>query len=538
MGIVDLDCIAATPNSTALYGIGRGESSEGGVYTVLYYSNDNPANVTDITWKYKGTVPDHDHYKYSHFGNVDCAISSSGEFTAFFYNPVYSVTGSSKPVPMGIKVHLGYWSDGRGRDKLLLIWGNMMYGWTSEHFVHQSFYIDKDGIATVVHAVMDETASVVRFGLVDQETGYLQLAAVWKLVDGRFMVGELTDRIPKLPNPKATTYKHRSKYAINSDQRHMVYMNGTLYMYSDSTGLISSFPFPNVLVTPTQKDLHQASPIANDTRNMFFQGTRQNSSYLSYLTQPARDPTTETNITMQLTTIDLINSNPDNIVIINTTTTGIDSSSVYQDVAMFQAIGGYLPGQESFAVGLGVDGYYGMTLGGSSMGNGTSIIEGVKDVGYYKLRSRIRNYNNQVVPGYKIPTPIDQGIQIAHFIGVFVAVCALPKILKSINNWLTKIRLAEEKYDADRNSYELVARLQHAGVSSGDAGFGLDGTRFVFSPTAEALADRHASANTSAHTLFEGLGLTRHPRPTTVITIGDDDEPAPIPIDTHTQSSP
>ncbi|KAK3841694.1 MAG: hypothetical protein J3R72DRAFT_151125 [Linnemannia gamsii] len=291
MGIVDLDCIAATPNSTVLYGIGKGESSWDGDHTVLYSSNDNPANATDITWKYKGFVsrkigPD-DHYKYSRFGNVDCAISSSGEFTAFFYNPVYSVTGSSKLVPMGIQLDID-----SERPKRLLIWGNMMYGWTSEHFVHQSFYIDKDGIATVVHAVMDETASVVRFGLVDRETGYLQLAAVWKLVDGRFMVGELTDRIPKLPNPKATTYKHRSKYAINSDQRHMVYMNGTLYMYSDSTGLISSFPFPNVLVTPTQKDLHQASPIANDTRNMFFQCTRQNSSYLSYLTQPARDPTT------------------------------------------------------------------------------------------------------------------------------------------------------------------------------------------------------------------------------------------------------
>ncbi|KAK3841695.1 MAG: hypothetical protein J3R72DRAFT_151134 [Linnemannia gamsii] len=240
-------------------------------------------------------------------------------------------------------------------------------------------------------------------------------------------------------------------------------------------------------------------------------------------------------MTMLLTTIELINLTPDTIVVINTTTTGMDFSRVYKDVAMFQAIGGYLPGQEPFAVGLGVDGYYGMTLGGSSMGNGTSITEGVVD---RELRSRFRNHNNQVVPGYEEPIPIDQGIQIAHFIGVFVAVCALPKILKSINNWLTKIRLAEEKYDADRNSYELVDRLQHASVSSGDAGVGLGGTRFVSPATAEALAERHASANTSAHTLFEGLGLTRHPRPTTVITIGDDDEPAPIPIDTHTQSSP
>ncbi|KAG0353820.1 hypothetical protein BGX24_007159, partial [Mortierella sp. AD032] len=186
MGIVDLDCIAANPNSKTLYGIGKAENSEGHVDTVYFYSNDSPANVTDITWEYKGFISgergsDGDHYKYSRFGNVDCAVSSTGEFTAFFYNPVYSVTGSSKLVPMGIQVHLEHASSKFWRDKRLLIWGNMMYGWTSEHFVHQSFYIEKDGVETVVHAVMDETASVVRFGLVDQETGYLQLAAVWKL---------------------------------------------------------------------------------------------------------------------------------------------------------------------------------------------------------------------------------------------------------------------------------------------------------------------------------------------------------------------
>ncbi|KAG0263479.1 hypothetical protein BGZ95_003785, partial [Linnemannia exigua] len=198
---VDLDCIATNPNSTVLYGIGRAETSEDFDYTMIFRSLDNPANATDITWRLDSYRvfgdASGDHYKYSRFGNVDCAVSSSGEFTAFFYNPLYSVTGRSKLVPMGIQK--------QSRGMLAPIWGNMMYGWTSEHFVHQSFYIENDGVETVVHAVMDETASVVRFGLVDKSTGYLQLAAVWKLVDGRFMVGDLTDRIPKLPNPKAKT---------------------------------------------------------------------------------------------------------------------------------------------------------------------------------------------------------------------------------------------------------------------------------------------------------------------------------------------
>lgn len=184
MGIVDLDCIASNPNSTILYGIGNGEDTTGAVDTILYRSNINPANVTDIKWKRIRSIPSPNsdtpgaepHFKYSRFGHVDCAVSSSGEFTAFFYNPEFAVTGRTRPVPMGIQSH---------QDVIhptLEIYGWTMYGWTNQNFVHQSFYIEKDGVETVVHAVMDETASVIRFGLVDKYTGYLQLAAVWKLV--------------------------------------------------------------------------------------------------------------------------------------------------------------------------------------------------------------------------------------------------------------------------------------------------------------------------------------------------------------------
>ncbi|KAG0380384.1 hypothetical protein BGX24_008633 [Mortierella sp. AD032] len=350
---------------------------------------------------------------------------------------------------------------------------------------------EKDGVETVIHAVMDETASVIRFGLVDQSIGYLQLAAVWKLVDSRFMVGELTDKIPKLPNPKATTYKtdYSPSAPVYSDQRHMVYMNGTLYMCSDSTGLISSFPFPSE----------------------------------------------ESNMAMLLTTIDLINPNPNT----TTTTAWMNSWGSYKDVAMFQAIGGYLQGQEPFAVGLAVDGYYGMTLGGSSMGNivpfenGTSTIVGVE---WRYFRSRFRNHNNQVVPGYKYPISMDSETQLGVVIGGIVGLLVLANILWCFDGWLTRTRLAKEKHDADRNSYELIARVQHASISSGDSGVGRGGNRFVSSPTAGVLA-LSMSPNTSAHTLFDGLGPTRHPRPTTVVTIGDDDEPVPTLVDIHTQSS-
>lgn len=180
MGIVDLDCIASNPNSTILYAIGNAENPQAEVVTALFRSNSNPANVTDITWEMLRQIYSRDtsqpHFKYSRFGDVDCAVGSSGEFTAFFYNPQFSVTGSARLVPMGIQLS-GDWME-----PPLEIYGSMMYGWTSQNFVHQSFYIEKDGIETVVHAVLDETASLIRFGLVDKNTGYLQLAAIWKLV--------------------------------------------------------------------------------------------------------------------------------------------------------------------------------------------------------------------------------------------------------------------------------------------------------------------------------------------------------------------
>jgi hypothetical protein len=65
----------------------------------------------------------------------------------------------------------------------------------------------------------------------------------------------------------------------------MVYVNNTLYFYSDTTGLISSFPFPNPFTIPTQRDSIQASRTFEGQRNIFFRGSRQGASYLGFLTR-------------------------------------------------------------------------------------------------------------------------------------------------------------------------------------------------------------------------------------------------------------
>jgi hypothetical protein len=106
------------------------------------------------------------------------------------------------------------------------------------------------------------------------------------------VIGDLTDKIPELPNPKTKTFNFNYSPAppFNTDQRHMVYSNGSLYIYSDTTGIISSIPFPSPYVNPIQSNIHRASPITKNERNMFFGGSRQNSSYLGYLTRPTSEP--------------------------------------------------------------------------------------------------------------------------------------------------------------------------------------------------------------------------------------------------------
>ncbi|KAF9332359.1 hypothetical protein BGZ91_011729, partial [Linnemannia elongata] len=105
----------SNPNSTILYGIGNAEDTFGNVITIVYRSKENPANATDIKWDKVREIANRNfdtpgaepHFKYSQFGNVDCAVSSKGEFTAFFHNPGFAVTGTARPVPMGIRVYEG-----------------------------------------------------------------------------------------------------------------------------------------------------------------------------------------------------------------------------------------------------------------------------------------------------------------------------------------------------------------------------------------------------------------------------------------------
>lgn len=244
---------------------------------------------------------------------------------------------------------------------------------------------------------------------------------------------------------------------------------------------------------------------------------------------------------MQLSILDFTNLSDAaaSTTITNSTTRnfGMSTYATFKETKYLQAIGGRLPGQAPFAVSLTHIGYYGINLEGPSME--PSLRNGLnnstmKVTTFDYLRSRFRNHDNQVIPGYisSYGEKLSDTETIGIAIGAISALIILAVYCMKFNRWLEKIRLDDEKRAAaDLDSFELVSRLRHvSGHSSSNTSpnpsSGGTGASPFDSP----------SANTSSPMLLDRLGLTRHPQPNTVITIGDDDdEPVRTRVDPDTQ---
>jgi hypothetical protein len=174
-GILNLDCIVADSNSRFLYGIAsanQGSSTSKDGYTdstiLLVRSNDNPANLSTLTWTVISQTNGKDFsYNYPTFTSVDCAVDSGNEFSAFFRSP-YRTTSPSHSLPMGVRYRFGSdtWSAIRG-------WS--LYGWNSDRVRHMSFYEDA---SSITHLFMNEEAYLVMVGTVnpfDGQFGVLSL---------------------------------------------------------------------------------------------------------------------------------------------------------------------------------------------------------------------------------------------------------------------------------------------------------------------------------------------------------------------------
>jgi hypothetical protein len=175
---LNLDCIAATPSSSYLYGIASANagSSLPPTYTadstiVLVRSNYNPTRLSNLTWTVISTTPGGKFsYNYPTFTSVDCAANDKGHFAAFFRSPFRAVS-PFRLLPMGARYDPTATEEGGAWSP---IWGSVMYGWNKDRFVHRSFYQGDE----LVHLLTDDIVFDLLLGRVDYATNVLQLGSI------------------------------------------------------------------------------------------------------------------------------------------------------------------------------------------------------------------------------------------------------------------------------------------------------------------------------------------------------------------------
>ncbi|KAF9313293.1 hypothetical protein BGZ91_006321 [Linnemannia elongata] len=380
-----LDCIATNPSSTTLYGITNGliNGEEG---FLLVKSLPNPDHLSLGMWS-RVSFSQAEPFSYwkMPFGTVDCTVSSKGVFTAFFRNKDY-ISPKPADVPVGIRYdpETETWTS---------ITTSFLYGWDTDSAAHLSFYINSDGVDTLVHMFMDDEGSVIRFGVLNETKKYLQLASVWSLneISGEYTVSNKIDLMPKprvnqmeLPRP-GFFRRRRSQGCIKA-----IYVESHLYMihhnYDISTNVfIESYPFTDPTAPPSLNRQIFKGP-DNFLSSYFFTGTREGITFLGGLGQ---DNKTAVGQDYTSFTMDIVNGVLQNPIMSTSSfydiTTIFDGNSTKTNgVAVhdnFVTLDGQPPGQTPYVVGLSSEGVYQFSIigknGTNSLGSLDVVIPGV-----------------------------------------------------------------------------------------------------------------------------------------------------------------
>ncbi|KAF9120693.1 hypothetical protein BGW39_011178 [Mortierella sp. 14UC] len=404
-GKLNLDCVASDPTSSFLYGIAnaRGDSSVD-EYTILVKSNPNPSSIANVEWNIVSKVKiEETGYRYPLINTVVCAVSSRGEFSAFFYDHTYlSVAGPVlRPVgvrydPRKVEAGTGGWSD--------ILGSNTKLEWLDRFLLPLAFYVRDEGAGgseSVVLMLTDDFASLVRFGVVDEATNTLQLAGVWKAKpDGTYEKGAILDIFQY--------YYYNLQPSIipawgYTDYRRIAYGDGHLYFTTHTiraTGemvfitndTLTIYPFNKATDDPAPGVVSSPMPGAFHYGEHLFCGVRRDAggSDVLYLggigyadnaagqwTKLIQNPSTYRNSASDNTTIVLPHLRITNDTLL--------SSLTHYRLSRFQSVGGRLPGQVPFAVVPMTDGLYGVSLYGNASvpGSGMSTLTGPVDVIVY-----------------------------------------------------------------------------------------------------------------------------------------------------------
>jgi hypothetical protein len=166
IGTLHLDCIAADPYSRFLYGIASANSKERlqvpedtEYYIVLVRSNASPTNLSSLEWTAISSIRAKDFsYNYLTFTSVDCATNGRGDFTALFRSP-YRALSPARLLPMGVRYNPDL-------DQWTAIQGTSVHGWSSDEFLHKSFYTYPES-KEVFHLLTNTKGEQFTFGRLD-----------------------------------------------------------------------------------------------------------------------------------------------------------------------------------------------------------------------------------------------------------------------------------------------------------------------------------------------------------------------------------
>ncbi|KAF9120694.1 hypothetical protein BGW39_011179 [Mortierella sp. 14UC] len=358
-GTLNLDCLAADPDSRYIYGIGsanEGTPNKDG-YTdstvVLVRSNASPTNLTDNSWTVISHVKGKGFsYNYPTFTSVDCAVNDDGHFTAFFRSP-YRATSPAALLPMGIQYNstTQIWSP---------VLGTMAYGWASDRFMHKSLYTNNSGTTEILHMLTNEDVLLIVFARWDHSSNLLWPVSnqYWNSEVQTYLQHDTGD-IDFVPDTFDYTRHGFFSSSLEWSPRFIAYHKDNFFLTGDFPGNASCPTFNTFIAgkfgepcvfqgVPSTSDSMRQHYVFGGDRNgsTFFGGIYEVDGVLKVYTTEKQEG--RTYLEHDITRID------------NSSTSAVDRN--------FQVVGGLSPGQEPFVVALTSAGLYQFNIFGPTAG--------------------------------------------------------------------------------------------------------------------------------------------------------------------------
>ncbi|KAG0211017.1 hypothetical protein BGX33_004572 [Mortierella sp. NVP41] len=511
-GSLNLDCIASDPSSSYLYGIASANKNAASKdysdsFVVLVKSNYSPTSLANITWTVVSSVNGKEFsYNYPTFITVDCTANDKGHFAAFFRAP-YRALFKTAIVPMGLRYDpvADAWSPIRG---------TAHYGWTSERFVHKSFFSG----GNLVHLLTDDYITEIRFGLVDYQSNMLQYASRQTFgYDADVFL--IRHDLGEFQSGSDFDYTHKGlfPYLVRILNDMIVYHNGTFYM----SGADNVSRFNSVYERITEITTNYWTNHGNLVHYYLFAGSRNNLTFFGGVgTYGPNEPKIFTMETQE------------NRTYIEHPLNRIDNNTEFAVHANFQTVGGLIEGQEPFVVGLTSDGLYEFTAFGPSAGSMAGPFKVNISANFNSLRQRVMAKKELLMTYQEDELEEQQKAKektIAESLGPFTAVFLVCFLFWWVRRY--KRRRSREKKEAEsldhsavseKHEVEGVGIIPYQEESASDNTSGRRSNAETGLPQPRARVDPKSPNYTYQDQIHE-LEFSSHPRPNIITSVREVD---------------